>query len=96
MAVYEAAIPAEPVGTVTSRPRDPERNGHQYDKYRKKIRILTDTDLYLVAGVGFEPHDLRVMSPTSYQTALPRDIFDLTTVPVTGLEPVRYSRITGF
>ncbi len=29
---------------------------------------------YLVAGVGFEPHDLRVMSPTSYQAALPRDI----------------------
>ncbi len=28
----------------------------------------------LVAGVGFEPHDLRVMSPTSYRTALPRDI----------------------
>ena len=28
----------------------------------------------LVAGKGFEPHDLRVMSPTSYQTALPRDI----------------------
>ena len=28
----------------------------------------------MVAGVGFEPHDLRVMSPTSYQTALPRDI----------------------
>ena len=26
----------------------------------------------MVAGVGFEPHDLRVMSPTSYQTALPR------------------------
>ncbi len=24
--------------------------------------------------MGFEPHDLRVMSPTSYQTALPRDI----------------------
>ena len=23
--------------------------------------------LYLVAGVGIEPHDLRVMSPTSYQ-----------------------------
>ncbi len=31
----------------------------------------------VVAGVGFEPHDLRVMSPTSYQAALPRDI-DLT------------------
>ena len=28
----------------------------------------------MVAGVGFEPHDLRVMSPTSYQTALSRDI----------------------
>ena len=30
---------------------------------------------FLVAGVGFEPHDLRVMSPTSYQAALPRDIW---------------------
>ena len=30
--------------------------------------------LLLVAGVGFEPHDLRVMSPTSYQAALLRDI----------------------
>ena len=29
---------------------------------------------FLVAGVGFEPHDLRVMSPTSYQAALHRDI----------------------
>ena len=28
----------------------------------------------MVAGVGFEPHDLRIMSPTSYRTALPRDI----------------------
>ena len=28
----------------------------------------------MIAAVGFEPHDLRVMSPTSYQTALPRDI----------------------
>ena len=28
----------------------------------------------LVAEMGFEPHDLRVMSPMSYQTALPRDI----------------------
>ena len=30
---------------------------------------------FMVAGVGFEPHDLRVMSPTSYQAALPRDIW---------------------
>ena len=29
---------------------------------------------FLVAEVGFEPHDLRVMSPTSYQAALLRDI----------------------
>ena len=41
--------------------------------------------LRLVAGVGFEPHDLRVMSPTSYQAALPRDIV----VPEAGVEPVR-------
>ena len=32
------------------------------------------TAFTLVAGAGFEPHDLRVMSPTSYQTAPPRDI----------------------
>ena len=29
---------------------------------------------YLVAEAGFEPHDLRVMSPTSYQAAPLRDI----------------------
>ena len=27
----------------------------------------------MVAGAGFEPRDLRVMSPTSYLAALPRD-----------------------
>ena len=40
---------------------------------------------FLVAEMGFEPHDLRVMSPTSYQTAPPRDIM----VPEAGVEPVR-------
>ena len=39
----------------------------------------------LVAEVGFEPHDLRVMSPTSCQTAPLRDIM----VPEAGVEPVR-------
>ena len=39
----------------------------------------------MVAGVGFEPHDLRVMSPTSYQTAPLRDLV----VPEAGVEPVR-------
>ena len=81
------------------------------EKNRGKPRFfspyLFDTD-YLVAEVGFEPHDLRVMSPTSYQAALLRDICRLSdatfrlpfcsprVVPVTGIEPVRYSRITGF
>ncbi len=42
-----------------------------FQKQKKQsIRLL----FALVAGVGFEPHDLRVMSPTSYQAALPRDI----------------------
>ena len=36
--------------------------------------MYQSTVSYLVAGVGFEPHDLRVMSPTSYQAALLRDI----------------------
>ena len=40
----------------------------------KRLAILKLASLSLVAGMGFEPHDLRVMSPTSYQAALPRDI----------------------
>ncbi len=41
---------------------------------QKPIRFL------VVAGVGFEPHDLRVMSPTSYLAAPSRDmgILDVT------------------
>ena len=39
----------------------------------------------MVAEAGFEPHDLRVMSPTSYQTAPLRDIM----VPEIGVEPTR-------
>ena len=46
----------------------------------------------LVAEMGFEPHDLRVMSPTSYQTAPLRDIM----VPEAGVEPVREMNLTGF
>ena len=53
-------------------------------KYRKSLKIKEFT-AFLVAGVGFEPHDLRVMSPTSYQAALPRDMM----VPEAGVEPVR-------
>ena len=47
---------------------------------------------FLVAEMGFEPHDLRVMSPTSYQTAPLRDIM----VPEAGVEPVREMNLTGF
>ena len=42
-------------------------------KEKNKHRLLNGV-YFLVAGVGLEPHDLRVMSPTSYRTALPRDI----------------------
>ena len=49
-------------------------------------------DESLVAEMGFEPHDLRVMSPTSYQTAPLRDIM----VPEAGIEPVREVNLTGF
>ena len=38
------------------------------------MRLYLFYSLFMVAGMGFEPHDLRVMSPTSYQAALPRDI----------------------
>ena len=57
---------------------------------RKKQSVWTA--FVLVAGKGFEPHDLRVMSPTSYQAAPPRDIL----VPMTGLEPVRELLPNGF
>ena len=53
----------------------------------------------LVAGVGLEPHDLRVMSPTSYQLLYPAILICLwknRLVPETGLEPVREVSLTGF
>ena len=45
--------------------------------YKQKITvadIVSTTVTDLVAEMGFEPHDLRVMSPTSYRTALLRDM----------------------
>ena len=38
--------------------------------------------IFLVAGVGFEPHDLRVMSPTSYLCSTPQCL-----AMMGGLEP---------
>ena len=62
---------------------------HSYYNYDKNVQCM------LVAGMGFEPHDLRVMSPTSYQAALPRDM-KLKMVPENGVEPSRRSLSTGF
>ena len=84
---------------ITRRSRHHARSAHHVPraehivpKTKKQSNGLLS---FLVAEVGFEPHDLRVMSPTSYQAALLRDtLFGV--VPVTGLEPVRYFRITGF
>ena len=67
-----------------------------YIKQNSIAEIVSTMESFLVAEVGFEPHDLRVMSPTSYQAALLRDIVSSLVVPVTGIEPVRYFRITGF
>ena len=41
------------------------------DENKKDTKLIGV--ILLVAGAGFEPYDLRVMSPMSYQTALPRD-----------------------
>ncbi len=40
----------------------------------KKYSSKNATVFLVVAGRGFEPPDLRVMSPTSYQAALPRGL----------------------
>ena len=47
------------------------RNRNQKKKLRTPERV---TWVLMVAEMGFEPHDLRVMSPTSCQTAPLRDI----------------------
>ena len=57
--------------------RDYVRKGQKNKKALKNqgfSRLYLFYSPYLVAEVGFEPHDLRVMSPTSYQAALLRDM----------------------
>ena len=56
-------LPREPVGHV------------EMLSEMKKHRIPSGILCLLVAETGFEPRDLRVMSPTSYQAALLRDIY---------------------
>ena len=61
--------------------RKPRRNSEQgeashgqYPLAARKTKAMVKTmALSLVAGRGFEPPDLWVMSPTSYRTAPPRD-----------------------
>ena len=63
-----------------------------YIKQNSIAEIVSTMELFLVAEMGFEPHDLRVMSPTSCQTAPLRDMM----VPEAGVEPVREKILTGF
>ena len=67
-----------PEGHITRRSRHHARSAHHVPraehivpKTKKQSNGLLS---FLVAEVGFEPHDLRVMSPTSYQAALLRDM----------------------
>ena len=64
-------------------------------KEKNKHRLLNGV-YFLVAGVGLEPHDLRVMSPTSCQLLYPAIYKIEKMVPDTGLEPVRDVTPTGF
>ena len=44
-------------------------------KHRKTHTTKDSVGIFMVAETGFEPRDLRVMSPTSYRTAPLRDIY---------------------
>ena len=54
---------------------------NRHEKTQKPLWFLGFQPRYLfrcyllVAGVGLEPHDLRVMSPTSYQLLYPAILF---------------------
>ena len=75
---------------------------NRHEKTQKPLWFLGFQPRYLfrcyllVAGVGLEPHDLRVMSPTSCQLLYPAIYKIEKMVPETGLEPVRDFRHTGF
>ena len=75
---------------------------NRHEKTQKPQRFLGFQPRYLfrcyllVAGVGLEPHDLRVMSPTSCQLLYPAIYKIEKMVPDTGLEPVRDVTPTGF
>ena len=60
--------------TSDSQPRSSWSTDSQPQPKRKNSIHQMVFRVLLVAEMGFEPHDLRVMSPTSYQTAPLRDI----------------------
>ena len=63
------------LGRITTTERRRRQAGRVAKQNRPKAVCFDGalcTAAEMVAGVGFEPHDLRVMSPTSYRTALPR------------------------
>ena len=78
------------IGSNGRRSRGPNPISHHFCLKAKKEGSFFNEPL--VAEMGFEPHDLRVMSPTSYQTAPLRDMM----VPEAGIEPVREVNLTGF
>ena len=56
-------------------PKDVRLKSHPANRVAKKEKThRKGVFSFLVAEMGFEPHDLRVMSPTSCQTAPLRDI----------------------
>ena len=78
------------IATKQTRFKGPEAlrfKSHLLSATKKEKTRYTNrcSEFILVAEMGFEPHDLRVMSPASYQTAPLRDIL----VPEAGVEPVR-------
>ena len=64
-----SSLPNEPRSSVYNRSRKAQASASQPNEKTTRLGGFR-----LVAEVGFEPHDLRVMSPTSYQAALLRDM----------------------
>ena len=52
-------------------PRNLRFIGMKFGSYMQRESSEMNSLFCFVAGVGFEPHDLRVMSPTSYQLLYP-------------------------
>ena len=88
------------VSTIHTPPDTFIRRGVQIplkNRYMKKTKdTLSGILCLLVAETGFEPRDLRVMSPTSYQAALLRDIYLRTLLSACELYHYNYMFVKGF